>query len=269
MFLGCRDAGRGAAAVARLRQAVPDAAVEILPLDLARLASVQACADHLLSRLTRLDLLINNAGVMAVPSRYTTADGMELQFGTNHLGHFALTGRLLPLLQATAAARVITVSSILHRTGRINFADLQQQRTYAPRGAYAQSKLANLIFAYELQRRSAAAGWPVTSIAVHPGWSATGLQSSGARLAGPTLQGWITGTLTTLMAQSAAMGALPTLYAATAAQAKPGGFYGPDGLGELRGWPATAKPAPQALDHAVWTRLWAVSEDLTGVRFAA
>ena len=248
----------------RIKVEAPGAAVELRTLDLADLASVRAFAANLE---TDPDLLVNNAGVMAIPRR-TTADGFEMQLGTNHLGHFALTGLLLPALLRRPEPRVVTLSSGAHRTGRIAFDDLQGERRYRRWGAYSQSKLANLLFAFELQRRAEAAGAPLRSVAAHPGYAATNLQS--ARLEDGVVawleaQGMRVGNL--VVAQSDAAGALPTLYAAT--MDLPGGAYvGPDGIGESRGHPRLVGASKAATSLETARRLWEVSEELTGVRYA-
>ena len=231
---------------------------------MARLDSVARFAERLRNSRARLDILINNAAVMTPPQRQTTADGFELQFGTNYLGHFALTAQLLPLLQKSDAPRVINLSSIAARQGTINFDDLQAERSYQSMSVYAQSKLASLLFAFELQRRSTAAGWGISSIAAHPGISRTDLLTNapGERSAQGLARTWLW-----FLFQPAAQGALPTLYAATSPQATPGAYYGPDGFSETRGYPTLAKVPLQARDTAVAARLWNVSEQLTGVRF--
>ena len=210
-----------------------------------------------------LDLLINNAGVMALPRRQVTADGFEMQLGTNHLGHFALTARLLPLLRLASAPRVVSVSSLAHRTGSIDFGDLQGERHYSPWKAYGQSKLACLMFALELQRRSDAAGWKLISIAAHPGFARTNLFSSGPG----GLLSMATDVAAPFFGHSAADGARPILFAATSPEAKPGSHYGPGGFSELRGSPARALIMPQARDTAAAARLWEVSAKLTGTSF--
>jgi NAD(P)-dependent dehydrogenase (short-subunit alcohol dehydrogenase family) len=262
--LAGRDPRKGGEAVARVRAAVPGADIRFGALDLADLASVAAFASELSGRCDRLDLLINNAAVMMPPARAVTKDGFELQLGTNHLGHFALTAHLLPLLRRSHAARVVSVSSVAARQGRIDFDDLDARNLYDPMAVYARSKLACIMFALELQRRSAAAGWGVASIAAHPGVARTSLLHNGP---GPhSLQGRIR-TFLPFLFQPAARGALPTLYAATAPEAQPGGYYGPDGIAEVRGWPTVARIPPRALDQAAAARLWQVSETLTRVRF--
>ncbi len=266
VIMACRSLAKGEQAAAQIRQQVPDARLDLRQLDLADLDGVNAFAVEVRAAYDRLDMLINNAGVMALPYR-ETADGFEMQFGVNHLGHFALTGHLLEMLLATPGARVVTVSSMLHRGGQINFADLQGKKNYSKRGAYSQSKLANLLFAYELQRRLTAVSADVISVAAHPGYAATNLQEAGPNMEGSTLQKRIMEIANKLFAQSAAMGALPTLYAATAADVHGGEFYGPDGFGGMRGYPTCTESSPQSHDAATAVQLWQVSEDLTGVKY--
>jgi NAD(P)-dependent dehydrogenase (short-subunit alcohol dehydrogenase family) len=254
--------GKANAALGAIAGAVPNASVEPRELDLADLDSVAAFAERVAAEHPRVDLLINNAGVM-MPPRSTTAQGFELQFGTNHLGHFALTGRLLERLAAAGSARVVTVSSLEHRPGRLDFDDLQSERSYSPRGAYQQSKFANAIFGLELDRRLRAARSPVISVLAHPGYSATNLQVSG-----PTgLMKAVLRVGNQLIAQSADQGALPQLYAATAPGVESGSFIGPDGFREARGHPTEVKPVGRARDAEAGRRLWEVSEELTGVRY--
>jgi NAD(P)-dependent dehydrogenase (short-subunit alcohol dehydrogenase family) len=257
-----RDDRKGQSAVERIGREALGAKVSYEPLDLANLASIADFAQRMQSR-PSLDILINNAGVMALPRRQTTADGFEMQFGTNYLGHFALTARLLPLLRKASAPRVVSVSSLAHRTARIDFNDLQGQRAYSPWKAYGQSKLAILMFAIELQRRSGAAGWNLASSAAHPGFARTGLFASGPG----GLLSIASDFAAPFFGQSAAEGARPILFAATNPNAKPGAYYGPGGLGELRGPPALALIMPQARDTAAAARLWDVSEKLTGTSF--
>ncbi len=265
VILAGRNPAKGARTVARIRDQVPGAAVRFETLDLADLASVAAFGARLRAASGRLDLLINNAGVMTPPRRGVTADGFELQLGTNYLGHFALTAQLLPLLRQGRDARVVHLSSLAANDGVIDFDNLGAERGYQAMKVYNQSKLACLMFALELQRRSDAAGWGLRSVAAHPGLARTEIVPNGA--------GWLSplGLFRVLFArvlfQSAARGALPTLYAATAPQAGPGAYYGPDGFQELRGAPAGAKMPPRALDAGVAARLWQVSEHLTGARF--
>jgi len=259
--LACRDAGKAAAAAARMTAAAPGATVSLVRLDLASLDSVRAAAAEILAGHERLDLLVNNAGLMW--SAYgKTADGFELQFGTNHLGHFALTGLLLQAMLPVPGSRVVTVSSTTHRTGRIDFADLQSERRYRRMSAYAQSKLANLMFTCELQRRLAAAGAPTAALAAHPGVAFTDLTRhlpAVLQSAYPVVGG--------LFAQSAAMGALPILRAATDPAAAGGEFYGPGGLAQAKGYPVRVSPAARSRDEDAQRRLWAESERLTGVSY--
>jgi NAD(P)-dependent dehydrogenase (short-subunit alcohol dehydrogenase family) len=260
VIIACRNTAKGEEAAALIRQDVPAADLRVLALDLADLASVESFADGLDDG--RVDLLVNNAGVMAPPRRLT-ADGFESQLGTNHLGHFALTGRLLPRLLAAPAPRVVTVSSGAHRIGRIRFDDLQGERRYFAWLAYGQSKLANLMFCFELQRRATEAGTALKSMAAHPGYAATNLQ-----FAAPRLPDRILMTVTNkVIAQSAEMGALPSLYAATAPDLPGGSFVGPDGFMEQRGYPHIVTAAGKAYDEDAWRRLWEVSEELTGVQY--
>ncbi len=266
VVLGCRNPERGDRAAQSIRSAVAGARVEVAQLDLADLASVAACAQALHDSHAHLDLLVNNAGVMATPHR-TTADGFELQFGTNHLGHFALTGRLLDLLLAAPAPRVVSVSSGAHRIGRMNFEDLQSERRYWKWRAYGQSKLANLLFAFELQRRAAAAKTALLSVAAHPGYAATNLQATGPQMAGNGLEEKISALANKVLAQSDEQGALPTLYAATVADIPPGAYVGPDGPLEQRGHPKLVGTSSAARDVHDATELWDISEELTSVSY--
>ena len=262
VILTGRDERKGQSAIEKIGREVLGAKIAFESLDLANLAAIAAFAERMQAR-PSLDLLINNAGVMALPRRQVTADGFEMQLGTNHLGHFALTARLLPLLRLASAPRVVSVSSLAHRTGSIDFGDLQGERHYSPWKAYGQSKLACLMFALELQRRSDAAGWKVTSIAAHPGFARTNLFSSGPG----GLLSMATDVAAPFFGHSAADGARPILFAATSPEAKPGGYYGPGGFSELRGSPARALIMPQARDMAAAARLWEVSAKLTGTSF--
>ena len=257
-----RDARKGQAAVEKIGREALGARVGFEPLDLANLASIADFAERMQAR-PSLDMLINNAGVMALPRRQTTVDGFEMQFGTNYLGHFALTARLLPLLRRAGAPRVVNVSSLAHRTAFIDFNDLQGQRIYSAWKAYGQSKLAMLMFALELQRRSEAAGWNLSGIAAHPGFARTGLFASGPG----GLMSLASDFAAPFFGQSAADGARPILFAATNPNAKGGAYYGPGGLGELRGAPRQALIMPQAKDTAKAAKLWDVSETVTGTSF--
>src|SRR6266850_4234073 len=261
VILTGRDDRKGQSAIEKISREVTGARVSYEHLDLANLASIADFAQRMHARQS-LDLLINNAGVMALPRRQTTADGFEMQFGTNYLGHYALTAQLLPLLRRAHQPRVVSLSSIAHRTGFIQFSDLQGERFYSPWKAYNQSKLAMLMFALELQRRSDAAGWNLISNASHPGWARTDLFANGP---GFGLISFASQFAAPLFSQSAESGALPTLFAATSPQAEGGGYYGPNGLYELRGPPAPARIMPQARDKAAAAQLWDVSQQLTGV----
>ncbi|MGA5306308.1 SDR family NAD(P)-dependent oxidoreductase [Micromonospora taraxaci] len=256
VVLAVRDTAKGKAAAARM-----NGDVSVRELDLTSLDSVRAAAAGLRASHPRIDLLINNAGVMYTPKQ-TTRDGFEMQFGTNHLGHFALTGLLLGLLLPVPDSRVVTVSSTGHRIrAAIHFDDLQWERSYGRVSAYGQSKLANLMFTYELQRRLAAHGTTV-AVAAHPGVSNTELvRNAPAAVRRPVT--WLAPVIT----QPATAGALPTLRAATDPSVLGGQYYGPDGLGEVRGYPKLVMSSPESYDLTVQQRLWAVSEDLTGVRF--
>lgn len=259
-----RNPQKGAEAVARVRAEVPAAQVRFEQVDLASLESIEGFVGRLGQQLGSLDLLVNNAAVMTPPKRERTSDGFELQLGTNYLGHFALTARLMPLLKKGKDARVVTLSSVAARAGAIDFDDLQSERSYEPMRAYGQSKLACLMFGLELQRQSEARGWGVTSIAAHPGVSRTDLLHNAP---GRWSMAGTARTFLWFLFQPAAQGALPTLYAATSPEAKGGNYYGPDKLGETRGAPALAKVPTQAEDRASSERLWRVSEQLTRVSF--
>lgn len=263
ILLACRSEQRGAEALARLRSEVPGALAEIRPLDLADLASVRSFAAGYDA--DRLDLLINNAGVMAVPYA-KTVDGFETQFGVNHLGHFALTGLLLPRVLATPGARVISVSSSMHRMGNVEFHDLNSERRYRRWTAYGRSKTANLLFIHELAYRLTAAGADTVAAAAHPGFAATNLQTRGAKLQGRRTAELAMNLFTRALAQSAEAGALPILYAATAPGVEPDSFTGPRLLG-WRGAPAPSKRAAWTLDDRSAALLWAFSQTLTGVTY--
>ena len=264
--IACRDEAKGREAVNELRRLEPEGSFELILLDLSSLASVaQTCAE-LRESLDRVDLLVNNAGVMIPPYRLSE-DGYELQLATNHLGHFALTAQLAELLAASPLPRVVTVSSAVHRSGSINFQDINSEKRYRRYEAYAQSKLANLLFTYELQRRATDAGWEMLSLASHPGYSATNLQFSGLGMDEQPILLRLTGVANALLAQDAESGALPTLYAATSPDVPPGAFVGPDGPFEMRGSPKLVEPAAAARDEIAARRLWELSEELTGTAF--
>lgn len=268
VVLAGRNSAKGAEALARIRQASPDALIRFEQVDLANLADVAAFADRLLADGRPIDILINNAGVMALPTRQITVDGFEMQFGTNYLSHFALTARLLPLLIA-AKARVVQLASIAHKGGRIRLDDLNHEQGYRAWPVYQQSKLAMLMFAIELQRRSDAHGWGLTSVGAHPGFARTDLIANGPAQGGGSLFGAVTRALEGFVSHSAADGALPILMAATAPDVTPGGYYGPQGFMDMKGPPGAARIRPQALDATVAAQLWTRSEALTGVTFAA
>ncbi len=272
VILAVRNRDKGNQAAQAMRAAYPEAQVVVEQLDLASLASVEAFAGRLLTRDQPIHTLINNAGIMTPPTRHLTADGFELQLGTNYLGHFALTGRLLPLLRKAGSARVVTLSSLTNRIATINFDDLQSERGYRPQRAYGQSKLATLMFAMELNRRSLRSGWGIRSNASHPGATLTNLQTTGPTLGrGSSTLLERLGMLVTRMIpgfwQEIAQGALPTLYAATSPLAVGGGYYGPGGFAELTGMPAVARIPRRARNEQIAQQLWQVSEQLTNVSF--
>ncbi len=259
-----RNAQKGGEAIAKIKQLNPKAKVSFEKIDLANLSSIKDFAARMISKGQAIHLLINNAGVMTPPKRLETADGFELQFGTNHIGHFALTAQLLPLLRQSPGARVVTVSSVANREGNINFDDLQSTSSYVPMKAYGQAKLANLMFALELQRQSEKHGWGIVSMAAHPGISRTNLLITGAGRWSTT---GMVRTFLPFLFQPSAQGALPTLYAATSPEAKGGVYYGPNKMNEIRGFPSIAKIPAQAEDKDVALRLWDVSQQLAKVQF--
>ncbi|MBP2327619.1 NAD(P)-dependent dehydrogenase (short-subunit alcohol dehydrogenase family) [Kibdelosporangium banguiense] len=264
VVVAARDPKRGARAIDEITAAVPHADLEFQPLDLADLGSIERFAGAMSIQHDGLDLLINNAGVMALPYQ-RTADGFELQFGTNHLGHFALTGRLAGLLTERPDSRVVTVSSGLAQRGRIDFGNLQGERKYQKWAAYSNAKLANLLFAFELDRRLPRVG----SYAAHPGFAATNLQPASAKATGNKLVELVVGLGNKIIAQDMAMGALPTLYAATKPDLPRGSYVGPDGFMQQRGHPKIVRAIRAAYDEDTARKLWEVSEKLTGVHFGA
>ena len=266
VLLASRSSQRGDQARSEILQSLPDAKLEIVALDLADLESVHRCAESLRNELSSLDLLVNNAGVMAVP-RNETVQGFERQFGVNHLGHFALTGALLPLLLGTPGSRIVNVSSMAHRSGRMNFSDLHGQRKYSPFGAYAQSKLANLLFTLELQRRLESSGASTICVSAHPGFAATNLQYAAAREKGSRIELILMRTLNALLSQSAEQGALPQLYAAVADDVNGGDYIGPDGWMQMRGFPKKHRARETAYDSQAAQELWRLSVGLTGETF--
>jgi NAD(P)-dependent dehydrogenase (short-subunit alcohol dehydrogenase family) len=277
VIFACRDRRRGEAALARMGADSPGAHAELALLDLASLTSIRDFALTEIAQHRPLHLLINNAGVMTPPHRQETADGFELQFGTNVLGHFALTALLMPALKqaeaesqagATERPRVVTIASIAHKRGRINFGDLQSARNYSPMGAYQQSKLANLLIAFELDRRLRVANSGIMSVAAHPGVANTNLFQSGQYSAIENSFRNLLGHAIGILLNTDSEGALPTLYAATALDAKDAGYYGPQGFLEMRGEEVgPAKIAPLAGDTDAATRLWQICEELTGIKF--
>jgi NAD(P)-dependent dehydrogenase (short-subunit alcohol dehydrogenase family) len=263
VILACRNIDKGLAAVEQITQAYPQATAKLLQLDLADLAAVRYFAGQFANDFNRLDMLINNAGIMWTPDG-RTADSFELQFGTNHLGHFALTGLLLERIICTPQARVVTVSSWGERYGVIDFDDLNAEKEYNPEKAYGQSKLANLLFSYELQRRFEAAGLDTIAAAVHPGAADTNLPNSWTA-SDPRAHWRLIRKMTSLIGQKPEMGALPTLYAATAPDVHGGGYYGPNSWGGLRGYPTKLRSGDRSYDTVAAARLWVLSEALTGV----
>jgi len=264
VLLACRNPTKAAEALTAVEACATSAAPSVVQLDLADLASVESAVDEVKRRVDHLDVLMNNAGVMAVPLA-RTADGFEMQFGTNHLGHFALTGRLLPLLLAAPAPRVISTSSQAHRIGRMHWDDIQSRQKYSKWSAYGQSKLANLLFMFELDRRATAEHSPLVAAAAHPGYAATHLQAVGYE--GKAFMTRVMHLGNQLLAQSDAEGALPQLYAATMPDVKGGDYYGPDGMFERAGAPEKVGRRKAARDAQAAQRLWEISEQETGVTY--
>lgn len=268
VIMASRNIEKAKQAQASIAAIHPDASLELVQLDLASLTSIRACANDLSHRYQHLDLLFNNAGVMAIP-RYETQDGFEMQFGTNHLGHFAFTGLLLPLLLATPASRVVTTSSMARMFGHIKLDDLNRTRSYGRWEAYGQSKRANLLFAFELQKRLAAVGAHTISVAAHPGYANTNLQNNSAVMSSSSIEQLGYTLFGPIMGQPAAMGALPQLYAGTASDIHGGELVGPGGLGGLRGYPKIEQQAQREYDKVMAARLWDASVTFTGVDYAA
>jgi NAD(P)-dependent dehydrogenase (short-subunit alcohol dehydrogenase family) len=256
VIMACRSVEKGQVAAHKIQDEDPQGTVAVMALDLANLSSVRDFAEGFKREFQRLDLLINNAGVMMLPDYTKTADGFEMQFGTNHLGHFALTGLLLETISRTPGARVVMVSSTAERFGRMNFDNLNAEQSYDKQAAYGQSKLANLLFTAELQRRFEAAGMDAIAVAAHPGWTTTNLQRhTRLRLLNP------------IFAQGPEMGALPSLYAATSPDVRGGDYFGPGGFMQMRGYPTKVKPTDRSKDEADAKKLWEVSEEVTGITF--
>ncbi|OUS23662.1 short-chain dehydrogenase [Gammaproteobacteria bacterium 45_16_T64] len=255
VILACRNPTKGKAALETVQALSSSDSASLMELDLASLESIRAFTAKFSKKYSKLDILINNAGIMAPPFA-TTNDGFESQFGTNHLGHFALTGQLLPLLEAADFSRVVVLSSVMHRMGKINLENLNAEKYYQKWIAYGQSKLANLMFAKELQRRLEQAGSNVMAVAAHPGYSATNLT-----------QHTVIGTMMKKVAQPQDKGCLPTLFAATSNSIAGGDYIGPDGWMEIKGNPQIAYVAPKANNLHVASRLWDVSQEMTGIRY--
>jgi NAD(P)-dependent dehydrogenase (short-subunit alcohol dehydrogenase family) len=267
VLLACRDPQRGTDARDAVAAKASGPKPELVQLDLADLASVRRAADEVAGRGEPLDVLVNNAGVMALPRR-ETADGFEMQLGTNHFGHYALTGLLLPALLRAEGPRVVTVSSFGHKPGRMRWDDIDWQKGYSRWRAYFQSKLANLLFTYELDRRARAAGSPLVAAAAHPGYAATNLSAQGPAMAGNKVMLRLTAVSDRVFGQSDAQGALPQLYAATAPDVRGGEYFGPDGFLEQRGHPKRVGSTRHARNEADAARLWELSEQRTGVTYS-
>lgn len=266
VVMACRSIERGKNAKDDIEQEIEDPYLEVKKLDLADLESVKDFAEEFKANHEELDILCNNAGVMAIP-REETEDGFEKQFGVNHLGHFALTAHLFPALIETEDARVVTQSSGLHEKGSINFDDLMHEQNYSPQQVYSDSKLANLLFAYELDRKIRREGLDIKSIGVHPGYSATNLQTRGPEKSGNKIKKYAMKVANKVIAQSARKGALPMMYAAVSEEAEGGDYIGPGGLGNMRGLPEKQESSEASYETSTAEELWAVSEELTGVDF--
>ena len=266
VIMAVRDRNKGNAACERIKAEIPDAELLVMKLDLANIESIKHVADTYLEEFERLDILINNAGLMAVPLLRTT-QGFEMQFGTNHLGHFALTALLIDIINRTPSSRIVNVSSMAYRMGKINFDDLNWEKSYNRWTAYGQSKLANLLFTIELDRRLKLAEKQTIVATAHPGYSATNLQIRGAEIEGAKFKKSIMNLSNSLLGQSACKGALPILYAATAPDVVSSRFYGPDGLLGMHGYPREVRMDPVRVNPVVAAKLWEVSEMLTGINF--
>lgn len=266
-ILGCRNIDKAEIAMKEIKNQVPNAKIEIANLDIGDLSSISRYAKEFIDSKRSLDILINNAGIMTPPKRLVTKDGFEIQWGTNHLGHFALTGKLLPVITKAESGRIVTVSSIAHRGAKINFEDLNSEKSYKPMSVYGQSKLANIVFGIELQKRLINNKSKVLSMVAHPGVVASNLTNNSYDT-NPTLMGWISKTFVHYFASPALNGALPSLYAATAKEAEGGKLYGPNAFFGLSGYPVEEKPNKAATSDATLPeRLWDISEKLTGVSF--
>ena len=268
VVIACRNLTKGEAAINAIRARTPDADVSLLELDLADLASVEVAAERYREQYDSLDVLVNNAGVMALPYRQTV-DGFEMQFGTNHLGHFALTGRLLDALLAATSPRVVTVSSGAHRAAIDGLDNVDASKGYQKWRAYATSKLANLLFTFELQRRVEQAGVNLSAVAAHPGYTNTNLQTAGPQMAGSKIGELFHVVGAGILGQGARMGALPTVYAAVADDVRGGDYIGPAGIAEMRGYPTKVHSTRAARDPATAAELWSLSQRLTRVTYDA
>ena len=266
VIMAARHPDKGRQAEVEIKQTVPNASLEVVPLDLASLSSIHELAAHISRTYDRLDLLFNNAGIMAIP-RQETSDGFEMQFGTNHLGHFALTGLLFPKLVATSGSRIVTTTSLARLGEHIHFDDLQRQHSYSRWRAYAQSKRANLLFAFELQTRCTAAGVNTISVAAHPGGANTNLPRSSIALSHSSFERVLFAVNRWVLMQSALMGALPQLYAATDSHIVGGELVGPGGFASMRGYPRVDRHATKEYERSTAAHLWEVSEELTGVKY--
>lgn len=266
VVLAARNKERGRAAEERILSEVPNADLQFMKLDLSNIETVKYFADAFIEEYEKLDILINNAGVMAIPLK-RTAQGFEMQFGTNHLGHFALTGLLLDFIDRTPGARIVNVSSTMYKRGTINFEDPNWDKSYKKWAAYSQSKLANILFTLELHKRLRLAGRKTLVMAAHPGYAATNLQTTGPDMEGAKMRRFYYTLMNRIFAQTASQGALPSLYAATSEKAESGKYYGPSGMGHLRGYPQEEAINSSLVNPDVARRLWEESEKLLGIKF--
>jgi len=266
VVLAARNKEKGNAALERIRAEIPAADLQFMKLDLANIEIVKYFADAFIEEYEKLDIMINNAGVMAIPLR-RTVQGFEMQFGTNHLGHFALTALMSDFIEKTPGSRIVNVSSLMHKFGKINFDDLNWEKSYSKWTAYSQSKLANLLFTLELDRRLKSVGKQTKAMASHPGYASTNLQTRGGEMEGSKANVAVNNLMNKIIAQPAWKGALPSLYAATSPKAESGKFYGPSGLGAVRGYPVEEKVNPKFTDPETSKKLWEASEKLTGIKF--
>ncbi|HYW97175.1 MAG TPA: oxidoreductase [Bacteroidales bacterium] len=267
VVMACRNTSKANEAADKIRKDFPSARLDIMELDLADIESIKRFSEAFHKKYKQLNILINNAGVMAIPER-RTKQGFEMQFGTNHLGHFVLTSLLFDLIKKTRGSRVVTLSSLMHKRGEIRFEDLNWDSDYSKWKAYGQSKLANLLFMLELEKKIKSSGNSVISVASHPGWASTNLQAKGPEMEGSNIGLWLNNLGNNLLAQSAEMGAMPTLYAATSHDVTGGKYYGPSGFGGLRGYPHEENINAEKADMKVADRLWKESEKLSGINFS-